>query len=277
MTVVRKRKAKVYVFLPSRNEEKTIRNCLDNLLSQTLKPKRIFVVNDGSIDKTEFILNHYCFMTRGKVDFVSLPYHRESYVNNPFLAYNMASVLNYAFPVPEDYDFIMQHAPDILLKKDYIQRLTGIMEKDPRLVVASGVIEGEPKLETNPSGVGRIYKTWFWNRYIKKFPNLFAYESFPLYKAVSRGLKVRLFPSLKMKTLRPSTGRPDYYGFAMRELGYFPPFALFKCLLGIRRYGVRLFVSYFRSPFGRMGDRDITSWAKRSQVNVREKLRKWKS
>lgn len=49
----------VSIIIPVYNGEKTIKACIDSLLSQTLKDIEIIVVNDGSDDKTESILLSY--------------------------------------------------------------------------------------------------------------------------------------------------------------------------------------------------------------------------
>ena len=44
--------ADVTVIIPAFNAELTIRRTLESVLSQTLKPKEIIVVDDGSCDRT---------------------------------------------------------------------------------------------------------------------------------------------------------------------------------------------------------------------------------
>lgn len=47
------------ILIPVYNGEKYIKKCLDSLLNQTYKNLRIVLVNDGSTDKSEFIINEY--------------------------------------------------------------------------------------------------------------------------------------------------------------------------------------------------------------------------
>lgn len=49
----------VSVIIPVYNGEKTIKACIDSLLSQTMKDIEIIVVNDGSVDSTRSILRSY--------------------------------------------------------------------------------------------------------------------------------------------------------------------------------------------------------------------------
>jgi len=46
------RKATVDLIIPCYNEEKNIVLCLNSVLQQTLKPKRIILIDDGSRDRT---------------------------------------------------------------------------------------------------------------------------------------------------------------------------------------------------------------------------------
>jgi len=50
---------KIAVVLIAKDEEKNIGQALDSLNAQDLKPYRIIVVNDGSVDNTETIVKSY--------------------------------------------------------------------------------------------------------------------------------------------------------------------------------------------------------------------------
>lgn len=50
---------KVSVIIPVYNAEKFLRECLDSAVSQTMQEKEIICINDGSVDKSEEILEEY--------------------------------------------------------------------------------------------------------------------------------------------------------------------------------------------------------------------------
>ena len=52
-------KTTISILIPAYNAEKTIKRTLDSILNQTLLPFEIVIVNDGSTDKTQDILNMY--------------------------------------------------------------------------------------------------------------------------------------------------------------------------------------------------------------------------
>ena len=49
----------ISVIVPAYNAEKTLNKCLDSIISQTLVDIEIIVVNDGSTDSTEAIVESY--------------------------------------------------------------------------------------------------------------------------------------------------------------------------------------------------------------------------
>lgn len=258
---------KVYCFMPARNEEKTLPRCLESLKNQTLKIHKICIINDGSTDETKEIAKYY------GCEVIDLPFHPESYTSHAETIWKIAEVLNYAFPPPPDCDYILQHSPDTILPPNYIEFLVNKMEKNPKLVIASGSVKGEKTLKSHVRGVGRLYKSWFWNRYIKKFPlGLFSYESYPLFKARSLGLEVRSFPDLMMITQRPTKAQLylENQGYAMRELGYFPPYAIAHCLrvfLRNQKIGIKMLLSYLRPFSKRTVEKDVKNWIKLYQIH----------
>jgi len=52
---------KISVIIPTYNEQKVIKNCLESLFEQTLKDFEIIVVDDGSADKTKHVLRNFQF------------------------------------------------------------------------------------------------------------------------------------------------------------------------------------------------------------------------
>ena len=48
-----------YIVIPAHNEEALIALTLDSLISQTVLPKKIVVVNDNSTDKTPEIVSEF--------------------------------------------------------------------------------------------------------------------------------------------------------------------------------------------------------------------------
>jgi len=264
----------VYVFIPARDEEKNLPATLNSLVNQTLKPSKILVINDASIDRTAQVAEAY------GISVINLTERHKSY-SSPERGWMLANIWNHAFPVPKNTDYILQMASDVILPPDYIERMIKLMEKNPKLVVSSGMIEGEKTLKSHVRGAGRLYKAWFWNKHIRQFPLGYCTESYPLYKALSLGFQVQSFPDVIMKTQRPTSLYKAKYGYAMRELGYFPPFALAKCFLSTLmspKTGVSMFKTYLTSPF-KPKYKSIQDYLRLNQIHsishIMESLRIW--
>lgn len=75
-----RRVAKVGVVIPARNEEETLIATLKMLNAQTLRPRVIIVVDDGSTDKTAEIAR------KMNCTVVSRSPHERSYIGKPELA-----------------------------------------------------------------------------------------------------------------------------------------------------------------------------------------------
>ena len=259
-------KMNVYVFMPARDEEKNLPATLNSLINQTLKPFKIVLINDASIDRTGEIAESY------GVDVINLTDRHKSY-SSPERGWMLSGVWNHAFPVPDKTDYIMQTGSDVILPLNYVEKLVGLMEQNNKLVIASGMIKNEHF--SSVRGVGRLYKAWYWNKYIGKFPRMYIGESYPLYKALSLGLHIQCFPELVMLTQRPTNLYKAKYGYAMRELGYFPLYALARCLMASlfsHKQGVMMLKTYLTGPF-RQKDKDVSNFIRLYQAKIIFRIR----
>lgn len=63
VSIVTQKNPDISVIIPSYNRAHTLQRALDSVLNQTLKPKEIIVVDDGSTDDTKNVLNYYTGIT----------------------------------------------------------------------------------------------------------------------------------------------------------------------------------------------------------------------
>jgi len=210
----------------ARNADQQVSHTLDSLLQQTLKAKWVTVVDDGSSDDTGEILRNYERRT-SIVSVLTLPdrgYDIRRVPSNINLAWkrNAAARLK--------TDFFMISGDDCFYPANYVEALTSRMHVDPRLVVASGRPSpgGNLTREHSPSGSGRMVRCSFWIEVGGVYPLRAGWESWLLYEASRRGLRVRLFDDLKFKHIRPRGTKHQfvYWGAAMGTLGYHPLYAL---------------------------------------------------
>ena len=124
-----------YVIIsPCRNEEKFMKQTLDTVVSQTIKPTKWVIVDDGSTDKTPEILKEYAqqydfiqIVTRAKRGHRSVgPGVIEAF----YEGYNTINI--------DDYAYICKLDLDLNLPATYFDYLMKRMDQEPRLGTYSG-------------------------------------------------------------------------------------------------------------------------------------------
>lgn len=212
----------------ARNASEHLPRTLTSLLSQSLKPERIIVVDDGSTDQTPHLLKTYEQQHEGTIKILTLP-------DRGFDIRRVPSNINRAWKDAEDSglksDFFMISGDDCFYAPNYTELLVSRMQADHTIVVASGrpssSSEGFSR-EHSPSGSGRMVDSRFWRDVGSEYPVRAGWETWLLYAASQKGLKVRLYDDVAFDHLQPRGTRHQfvYWGAAMQTLGYHPLYAL---------------------------------------------------
>ena len=228
---------RVIAYIVARDEGKNLPQVLEALEGQSLRPELVFL-DDHSHDNTlEILRNHDIEIFRIKTNHPSLSGRREL-----GLLWNIVMRRK----DPSTSNFWIQCGADVILRENYLEEITGRMIRD-HVVISSGNIEGEYSSSTHIRGAGRVYKTSFWRDHIGEYPPIYGWESYPLFKAQALGFRIRSYPDLLMKGIRPTNEVKPEYGMAMSQLGYWPPYAIGRCLLGMMKKpkaGIRMLSSY---------------------------------
>jgi len=216
------------VVVTARNEEQVIGKCLASLRNQTVKVFLV-VVNDGSVDKTGEIASKYA-------DFVvNLPSHKESWAGNP----ELASVFNSGFEVleKENVDYVLISGADTIYPEDHVEEVIRRMRKQ-KIVLASGAAERESSRSLSPRGSGRILDAKWFKSVGFRYPINYGFEVYLVYKALSEGKKVAVFPDLRFILLRGtiiSSKKLYLWGKGMKALNYWWLYALGRAaLIGLK-------------------------------------------
>ncbi|MCX7698321.1 MAG: glycosyltransferase family 2 protein [Candidatus Goldbacteria bacterium] len=228
---------KVGVVIAAKNEEHYIEKTLRHLISQTLKPNEIVVINDGSTDNTAKIAEKY------KINVINLPDRGFSVVGSPILLQVRNLGLKFLKNKGE-FDYILILDADHILPKFYLEKIISRMEIDSKLVIASGRFYREAFYPDSPIESGRVYVFKFL-RDIGFFPINYAGEDYPLFKALKMGYKIRCFEDLVTWHMRPmklTYNKLYYLGKGMRALGYDHLYFLGK-----------FFFMFLKSPKGAIG------------------------
>jgi len=213
----------VGVFLLARNEEKNIKKTLNSLIEQELKPKKIIVIDDNSIDNTKQIAKSF-----PEVTIVDFPIKHPNWL----MSHQFAKVYNFGLSEIKKsgkFDYVMRLDCDHILPPTYLSEIVSEMNKNKKIAVASGIIKGET--QSYVRGSGRIHRASYLDLINWKHPIKWGFEDYILLKAQSLGYSTKVFPKIS-ETQRPThtNKKPsEIYtmrGKAYRAFGYTFPWVL---------------------------------------------------
>ena len=262
----------------ARNASSHIRATIDSLLTQSLGPKVLVVVNDGSTDATAQILGDYQQHHGNLLRALDLP-------DNGYDIRRVPRNINLACTEVGrsgvETDFFMISGDDCSYPVRYAESIISRMQSRPKIVVASGrpTSDASPLEGHSPSGSGRIVSSPFWHRIGGKYPVKAGWETWLLYKALESGLQVRFFNDLVFHHARPRGAIHQfmYWGAAMYALGYNPLYAIGRIAKNAvrRRVSVRASLNTLRGylqasqgssdPFMSPFDEPLRSFVAREQ------------
>ena len=124
---------KYYVVIPAHDEELYISQTLNSLVSQTILPSKVQIVNDHSTDKTAEI----CQTFVEKYSFISMISNTSDSAHMPGSKVIKAFNLGLG-NLDEDYDIIVKLDADLILPKDYFEKILKAFESDSKIGMAGG-------------------------------------------------------------------------------------------------------------------------------------------
>lgn len=222
---------RVILGMYARNEAKNLPWVLKSVFNQTRSFQSLIFLNDGSTDNTEEV-----FFEATENASIPIHYWKTDPHENYLLTGKMHLTGNYIIEkiMEHDSEFFMILGGDTCLDLAYLKCLLHqtIYSAD-YIAISSGSIRSEPFDPRVPRGSGRLYHTEFMRKYSFPLPSNSIWESYPLYKALSLGYKVKAFKTPEMFSRRRTLDYKAYYGYAMKQLGYFPLYAYLRCLKAI--------------------------------------------
>ena len=122
-----------YIVIPAHNEEAFIALTLQSLLSQTVLPKKVVVVNDNSTDKTAEIVTAFA----KENPFITLVNKTSEAIHLP--GSKVIQAFHKGFEtLDENYDVIVKLDADLILPANYFETILNIFKKDPTIGMAGG-------------------------------------------------------------------------------------------------------------------------------------------
>ena len=124
---------KYYIVIPAHNEQEYIGLTLQSLISQTVLPKKVVVVNDNSTDKTEEIVLNYA----KENPYISLVNKTSSAIHLP--GSKVIQAFHKGFEtLDEDYDIIVKLDGDLIFPPNYFETVISHFQSDPKIGMAGG-------------------------------------------------------------------------------------------------------------------------------------------
>ena len=254
------------VIIPAREQLSILDPCLASVFRQTIKPYEVILVDDGCEVGADKLLTKYSSKFKVNARYVVFPFKHDNWVGKP----ELSLVFNYGLDHMEleNVDYFMILGSDTVLEPMYVEKLLSKIEW--KTAVVSGVIVGETEFK-QPRGSGRLINAGWWLKYVKRFPLCWSWESYPLYKALATDWRIQVVLEAIMKVKRATRTHvyKRFYGYTMRELGYYPWYAFLKCIKAVissPREGLGMLYTYLTSPY-RVVDEDIARWVRRWQVS----------
>lgn len=122
-----------YIVIPAHNEEAFIALTLDSLISQTVLPKKVVVVNDNSTDKTAEIVTAYAKQN----PFITLVNKTSEAIHLP--GSKVIQAFHKGFEtLDEEYDVIVKLDADLILPNNYFETILSIFKNDATIGMAGG-------------------------------------------------------------------------------------------------------------------------------------------
>lgn len=129
-----------YLIIPTYNEEKFIALTLQSLVEQTVLPSKVVVVNDGSTDKTQEIIQSFV----EKHSFISLVNKTSEAIHLP--GSKVIQAFNKGLEtLDENYDFIVKADADLIFPSTYFETISNHFLSDSTI----GMVGGFAYIEKN--------------------------------------------------------------------------------------------------------------------------------
>lgn len=125
---------KYLLITPARDEEEYIEKTIQAVISQTILPIKWVIVSDGSIDRTDEIVNNYTNQ-HGFIQLVRATSHKQRTFSSKVHAFKTG----YEHLNGIEYDFIGMLDADVSFEPDYYERVLEKFRQNQKLGIAGGI------------------------------------------------------------------------------------------------------------------------------------------
>ncbi|MCP4538177.1 MAG: glycosyltransferase family 2 protein [Chloroflexi bacterium] len=131
---------KYIVITPVKNEAEFIEKLIQSIVQQTIKPREWIIVNDGSTDQTEEIVNKYVT----KHSWIKLLNREDRGFRQRGKGIVETFYVGFEALTTQDYDFIVKLDGDLSFESTYFESLLLEFARNPKLGIAGGGLYEQP-------------------------------------------------------------------------------------------------------------------------------------
>jgi len=273
------------VITPAKNESRFIKQTISSMVRQTVQPVRWIIVNDGSTDDTQQIIEQYM-----------KEYDRLVLINKKTISSKRrrgqgvieAFYEGYKACASETFDYIVKLDADLLFGGDYFEKIFKRFESDPKLGIASGVsyIEREgswvPEWDITKGftfGESKVYRRKCFDAIGGLVPYM-GWDGIDHVKAVMLGWKASSFEDVIFYHLRHEGTGTGLIKASFEEgacchfMGYHPVFFVARCLNMMLKYpfmlrGIAMIAGYLANAIKRkerLDDKELIAFLRKNQI-----------
>ena len=126
---------KFLIIIPAHNEEENILPCLESLKNQTFQDFKCVIVNDGSTDKTQQIVEKF-LENNLKFRIYNLKLSKHEPGAKVVRTFNKGLETENL----ENFDVVCKFDADIIFPENYLEKINEVYEKNPKAGMVSGLV-----------------------------------------------------------------------------------------------------------------------------------------
>ena len=277
---------KYVVITPARNEERHLQHTIDSMVGQTTRPQMWVIVDDGSTDRTDTIIDS----AAAKHKWITALHRQDRGFRKQGGGVVETFYTGYEKLDTVAWNFLVKLDADLAFEPDYFERCLGKFASEPKLGIGGGMIcqemdqklvcesPGDPAFHVR--GATKIYRRACWEDLggLIRAP---GWDTIDELKANMLGWTTLTFRDIPLRHHR-FTGTEDgvwknqvKFGLANYITGYHPLFMMIKCL---RRALMKPFMvgalglwwGFCRGYINRMArvdDPELIRYVRRQQIN----------
>ena len=201
------------IISPVKNEGKFIKNTLDSVINQSIKPKEWIIVDDGSTDDTLDILKKYASNHKW-LKIIENKTHSEERAGGSKVV--RAFYKGYDSITDHNYDFVVKLDGDLKLPENYFETVIVNFKKNPKIGLCGGYILnkiGDDLIQEGPidyhvrGAFKSVRKQCF--EEIGGFSHVWNWDGLDEMEAMRLGWQTLVF-DLPVIHYRPTSGAYDY-------------------------------------------------------------------